>query len=219
MNGALKAAWALTAFVVLAGIVLWIVTGRPVFAVFIVLGVLTGIGALVTGRSRARRRAPPREHRHAGRLRRGPHPLRAGHRPGDPRRARHRLQDVLRLLDHVRRRAQHPDLPGLPGPARLAAGGQRRRDRGDDPDRPRAGLPDRHLVAASPGRTTSTRTSPRASRPASTTSRCAPPGTWTSRSTARPTASRSSGCTSRRTPARTCTSVAPPAASTAPTTR
>ena len=28
MNGALKAAWALTVFVVLAGIVLWLVTGR-----------------------------------------------------------------------------------------------------------------------------------------------------------------------------------------------
>jgi hypothetical protein len=51
MNGALKAAWALTAFVVLAGIVLWLVTGRAVFAVFIVLGVLTAIGALVTGRT------------------------------------------------------------------------------------------------------------------------------------------------------------------------
>jgi hypothetical protein len=51
MNGAVKAAWALTAFVVLAGIVGWIVTDRAVFAVFIVLGVLTGIGALVTGRT------------------------------------------------------------------------------------------------------------------------------------------------------------------------
>jgi hypothetical protein len=51
MNGALKAAWALTVFVVLAGIVLWLVTGRAVFAVFIVLGVLTGIGALVSGRT------------------------------------------------------------------------------------------------------------------------------------------------------------------------
>ena len=45
MNGALKAAWGLTAFVVVAGIVGWIVTGRPVFAVFIVLGVLTAAGA------------------------------------------------------------------------------------------------------------------------------------------------------------------------------
>ena len=51
MNGALKAAWALTAFVVLAGLVLWLVSGRAVFAVFIVLGLLTGLGAWVTGRS------------------------------------------------------------------------------------------------------------------------------------------------------------------------
>ena len=51
MNGALKAAWALTAFVVVAGIVGWIVTGRAVFAVFLVLGVLTAAGALVTGRT------------------------------------------------------------------------------------------------------------------------------------------------------------------------
>jgi hypothetical protein len=51
VNGALKAAWALTAFVVLAGVVLWITTGRPVFAVFIVLGVLTGVGAFLTGRT------------------------------------------------------------------------------------------------------------------------------------------------------------------------
>ncbi len=51
MNGALKAAWALTVFVVLAGVVLWLVTGRAVFVVFIVLGVLTGIGALVSGRT------------------------------------------------------------------------------------------------------------------------------------------------------------------------
>ncbi len=51
MNGALKAAWVLTAFVVLAGAGLWIGTGRAVFAVFIVLGVLTGIGAVLTGRT------------------------------------------------------------------------------------------------------------------------------------------------------------------------
>ena len=51
MNGALKAAWGLTAFVVLVGIVAGIVTDRPVFVVFIVLGVLTGVGAWVTGRT------------------------------------------------------------------------------------------------------------------------------------------------------------------------
>ncbi|HEX2072660.1 MAG TPA: hypothetical protein VHF92_02645 [Geodermatophilus sp.] len=51
MSGALKAAWVLTAFVVLAGLVLWLVTGRAVFAVFIVLGLLTGAGAWLTGRN------------------------------------------------------------------------------------------------------------------------------------------------------------------------
>ena len=59
MNGALKAAWGLTVFVVLAGIVGWAVTGRPVFAVFIALGVLTGIGALVTGRTASKEGPTP----------------------------------------------------------------------------------------------------------------------------------------------------------------
>ncbi len=53
MNGALKAAWVLTAFVVLAGLVLWLTTGRAVFAAFIVLGLLTAVGAWLTGRSTA----------------------------------------------------------------------------------------------------------------------------------------------------------------------
>ena len=51
MNGAMKAAWGLTAFVIVVGAVLWATTGRTVFAVFIVLGVLTGVGAWLTGRS------------------------------------------------------------------------------------------------------------------------------------------------------------------------
>jgi hypothetical protein len=51
MNGALKAAWALTALVGIAGIVLWLATGRAVFAVFLVLAVLTAVGAWLTGRS------------------------------------------------------------------------------------------------------------------------------------------------------------------------
>jgi len=59
VNGALKAAWALTVFVVLAGIVGWAVTGRAVFAVFIVLGVLTGIGAVVTGRTASKEGPTP----------------------------------------------------------------------------------------------------------------------------------------------------------------
>jgi hypothetical protein len=55
MTGALKAAWALTGFVVVAGIVLWLVTGRAVFAVFIVLGLLTAVGAWITGRNAPRK--------------------------------------------------------------------------------------------------------------------------------------------------------------------
>jgi hypothetical protein len=51
VNGPLKAAWTLTAFVVVVGALLWIVTGEAVFAVFIVLGLLTGAGAWFTGRS------------------------------------------------------------------------------------------------------------------------------------------------------------------------
>jgi dolichol kinase len=51
MSGPLKLAWGLTAFVVVAGAVLWAVTGRPVFVAFIVLGVLTAVGAVVTGRA------------------------------------------------------------------------------------------------------------------------------------------------------------------------
>ena len=51
MNGALKAAWALTALVAIAGVALWLLTGKAVFAVFLVLAVLTAVGAWVTGRS------------------------------------------------------------------------------------------------------------------------------------------------------------------------
>ena len=59
MSGALKAAWALTAFVVLAGLVGWLVTGRPVFAVFVVLGLLTGLGAVLTGRTASKEDPTP----------------------------------------------------------------------------------------------------------------------------------------------------------------
>ena len=70
--------------------------------------------------------------------------------PRDPRRAVHRVEDVLRLPDDVRRRAEHADLPGLPGAARLAAGGQRGRDRVRHPDRPGAELRDRRVVPVRP---------------------------------------------------------------------
>jgi hypothetical protein len=58
VNGALKAAWVLTVFVIAAGVVGWLVTGRAAFAVFIALGVLTGVGALVTGRTGPQQPAP-----------------------------------------------------------------------------------------------------------------------------------------------------------------
>ncbi len=146
-------------------------------------------------------------------------PVRAGHRAGDARRARHRVEDVLRLPDHVRRRAQHPDLPGLPRPARLAAGGQRGRDRVHHPDRARAALRDRGVVPVRPeelllpGHAEELPDQP--VRRAAVHRRLP----RRRRSTARPSGWRSSGCTWRRTPARRCTSAAPPAASTAPTTR
>ena len=49
--GPVRAAWALTVFVIVAGIVGWAVSGRPVFAVFIGLGVLTGLAALFAFRT------------------------------------------------------------------------------------------------------------------------------------------------------------------------
>ena len=51
MNGVMKAAWGLTALVVVAGVVLWVTTGHAVFAVFVVLGLLTAAGAWYTGRT------------------------------------------------------------------------------------------------------------------------------------------------------------------------
>jgi hypothetical protein len=61
MNGALKAAWGLTVFVIVLGIVLWATTGSPVFAIFIVLGVLTGTAAAFAFRTAPAtgRRTPP----------------------------------------------------------------------------------------------------------------------------------------------------------------
>ena len=58
MNGALKAAWALTILVAVAGVVLWLTTGKAVFAVFLVLAVLTAIGAWLTGRSAPKENNP-----------------------------------------------------------------------------------------------------------------------------------------------------------------
>ena len=85
--------------------------------------------------------------------------LRAGHRPGDPRPARHPHEDVLRLRAELRRAAEHAHLPGLPRPARHAAGRQRpggalRADDGPGAglrDRPAVDLPPQELLLSRPG--------------------------------------------------------------------
>ncbi len=69
------------------------------------------------------------------RRRRGPRSVRGGHRHRGPLPAPHGLEDVLRLLDRVRRRRpEHPRVPGLPRPPGHAAddqpAGGRVRDRG-----------------------------------------------------------------------------------------
>jgi len=48
VNGVTKATLGLAAFVVVLGAVLWLTTDRAYFAVFIVLGLLTGAGAWLT---------------------------------------------------------------------------------------------------------------------------------------------------------------------------
>jgi dolichol kinase len=58
VNGATKAAWALTAFVTVGGAVLWVVTGKAGFAAFVVLGLLTGVGAWLTGRTTTPKEVP-----------------------------------------------------------------------------------------------------------------------------------------------------------------
>jgi hypothetical protein len=63
MNGPLKAAWALTVFVIAAGVVGWVATGRAVFAVFLILGVLTGTAAVLVFRTAPPSPASPEEHK------------------------------------------------------------------------------------------------------------------------------------------------------------
>ena len=86
-------------------------------------------------------------HRGHDLLRRRARRVRPRHGARGPRRAQHRDEDVLRLPHRVRRRAQHPGLPGLPRPARRAAGRQREGRRVGDPDRAGAQLLHRAVVA------------------------------------------------------------------------
>ena len=188
---------------------------------------LTDAGAArcSTGRPSSRpRRRSAHEHHH-GRagdgLRRGARGVRPGHGPRGPRRAQHRTKMFCGCADRVRRRAEQPGLPGVPRPARRPARGQRQGGRVGDPDRPGAQLRPSRRGAGSRGRTTSTRTCRRTSRPRQYDEPIAFDGLprRRARGRRRPTGSRSSARTWRRTPASRCTSAAPPAGSTAPTTR
>ena len=148
-------------------------------------------------RARAARAAPPR---------RCADGVGNGDRARGPRPAPHPDQDVLRLPHDLRRSAQHQRLPGLPRPARRAAGAERgggparrvrRRSRWAAPcTRP----------ASSPARTTSIPTCPRATRSPSSTSRSPPAaGSASSRPSAAGSRSASPGSTWRRMPASCCT--------------
>ena len=99
--------------------------------------------------------------------------LGARHRAGDPRPAQDPHEDVLRLRAVLRRGAQHAHLPGLPRPARLAAGDQRPGDplRADDGRWRSAARSPR--ARSSRARTTSIPTCPRTTRSPSTTCRSA----------------------------------------------
>ncbi len=75
----------------------------------------------MTEPGRISRRPPPDQ---GGLTRPRSNKLRRRHRTGGPRPAPDAIEDVLRMPDDVRRAAQLPDLPGLSGHARRAAGRQ-----------------------------------------------------------------------------------------------
>ena len=59
MTTALKVAWGLTAFVVVAGVVGWVATGDAAFAVFVVGGLGTAVAAFGIGRGAAPKEETP----------------------------------------------------------------------------------------------------------------------------------------------------------------
>ena len=134
------------------------------------------------------------------------HEVGSRHRPRDARAALDGVEDLLRRVDRVRRRAEHAGLRGRHRAARRAAGAEPRRGRARDPLRPRRRRDDQPRAACSRARTTSIPTCPRATRSASTRSRSSQGGV-ADRSPRR-RARRPSGSparTSRRTPASRCT--------------
>ena len=143
-------------------------------------------------------------------------------RPGarGARRAEHRDQDVLRLPDRVRRRAEHPDLPDLPRPARRRC---RWSTRKAVESAIRIGLALNCEIAEWCRFARKNYFYPDMPKNFQTSQYDEPiafDGCMdVERRTARPSGSRSSAPTWRRTPASRCTSAAPPAGSTAPTTR
>ena len=131
-------------------------------------------------------------------------------------------EDVLRLPDGVRRRAQHPDLPDLPGPARRRC---RWSTRKAVESAIRIGLALNCEIAEWCRFARKNYFYPDMPKNFQTSQYDEPIAFegWidvdVDGRTARPSASRSSARTWRRTPASRCTSAAPPAGSTAPTTR
>ena len=127
--------------------------------------------------------------------------VRRDHRARGARAACDRQQDVLRVLDGVRRAAEHAHVPGRASASRArcpmpnARGG---RSRGARP-RSRSAAPSRRC-RASPASTTSIRTCPRATRSPSTIARSRPAArlSWRAHGAARAPCGWSA-CTSRRT--------------------
>ena len=88
------------------------------------------MGGAARSRTPVRNFGHGRRHRHGCRRTRRPRPLRGGHRHRGPLPAEDGLEDVLRLLERLRRRAaEQPHLPGLPGPSGNPADDQQARRR------------------------------------------------------------------------------------------
>ena len=127
-------------------------------------GPLASLGPRVGGDAMSAATTPRRLRRRDGELR-----PRLRHR--GPRGAQHQDQDVLRLREHVRRRAEHPGVPRMPRPTRVDARGEREGRRVAPSAWASPSAARFASRAASRARTTSTPTWRRTTRSRSTTSR------------------------------------------------